>query len=85
MMCDPGFRWDPTLNACVPIAGAESEPEPDEAPEDQDDEEPTDAQVKRMTKPELVGYGAALGLDLDEEEHSHEEMVKAVLAKRGSE
>ena len=87
MQCKPGFRWDPTLNMCVSITGYvdsdESEPAVVEVSDDESqDQEPTDAQVRRMTKPDLVSYGQTLGLSLDEDEYSHDEMVDAVLEKR---
>ena len=83
MKCEPGFKWDPTLNACVPIPGYEGPDAFQESTEKSDEsEQPTDAQVKRMTKPELVNYGAILGLSLNEDDHSHDEMVDAILDKR---
>lgn len=47
-----------------------------------EEKEPTDSQVRSMSKPKLVEYGKKLGLELSEDEMSQQDMVDEILAAR---
>ena len=43
---------------------------------------PSEAAVRRMSKSELVDYGATLGLNFDPDEMTRDDMIDQILAAR---